>query len=90
MVQIKQCDLIINIDAPIEAPGPQLFDLLRSPQNENTFTKLRIYNTQSESDTTIAALKEVLFIMRKLSFNFTLIEISLPVSGPHVLCTEGV
>lgn len=57
---MKQCALTINIDAPIEAPCPQLFDLLRSPQNENAFTKLRMYDTQSESDNTIAALKEVL------------------------------
>ena len=51
MVQMKQCALTINVDAPTEAPCPQLFDLLRSPQNENTFTKLKICDTQSESDT---------------------------------------
>ena len=56
---MKQSALTINVDAPTEAPCPQLFDLLRSPQNENAFTKLRIYDTQIESNTTIAALKEV-------------------------------
>lgn len=56
---MKQSALTINVDAPMEAPCPQLFDLLRSPQNENAFTKLRLYDTQNESDTTIAALKEV-------------------------------
>ena len=73
---MKQSALSINVDDPSEAPCPQLFDLLRSPQNENAFTKLRLYDTQNESDTTIAALKEV-FDLQKTFTDKIIIYINL-------------